>query len=335
MMILWVIIYSYLILSAIEYGTGYYLFYGKCVIRRGSEYDTLYPYLSPVSEITNFCFVLLFALVVTFSPDLFLNNQTQLAYAGILAIILILIKGTFFTLLEWFPNESHGHQVCLAGNGIVGVLIPPVLGISMVISEGGFSGPSAESPGTFAADLVTNVYFWSVMVIAVISIFYISAMYLTLFAHASKDETLSDHMRVHAIFWSMPTVLASVFVFIGLEKQNPIHFMRVLDYSWLFLLSLVCLFFAVLFVFLKRWYFLSFVLVMAQYFFALIGYTLSHLPYIIYPSIRIPEAAGRLDGNFWLLLIVTCLSFALVLFYLRTKARQIRKNEAFRKLNSK
>jgi cytochrome d ubiquinol oxidase subunit II len=74
---------------------------------------------------------------------------------------------------------------------------------------------------------------------------------------------------------------------------------------------------------------------MAQYFFALLGYTLSHLPYIMYPSIRISAEASRLAGNFWLLLIVMGLSFTLVLFYLRIKAKQIRKNEAFRKFNSK
>lgn len=335
MMVLWVIIYSYLILSSIDYGTGYYLFYGKVVVRKSAVYDPLHHYLSPVSEVANFCIVLLFALVITFSPDLFLNNRVQLEYSGILAIILILIKGTFFSLLDWFPVASHGHQICLAGNGLIGVLIPPVLGISMVISEGGYSGSNTGTPGGFAESLLTSVYFWSVMLIAVISVFYISAMYLTAFARSFKDETLSAEMRAHVIFWSMPTVLASIFVFIGLENQNPAHFLKVLDYSWMFLLSLTCLFFAVLFVFLKRWYVFSFILVMAQYFFALAGYTQSHLPYIIYYSVRVPEEISRNSGNVLMFLIVMCLSFALVLIYLRIKARQIIRNEAFRKKNTK
>lgn len=335
MVILWAIIYSYMILSAVDYGAGYYLFYGRTVVRKGSDYDALYQYLSPVSEIINFCMVLLFALVITFSPDLFLNNQTQLEFIGILAIILILIKGTFLTLSEWFPKESLRHQFCISGNGLTGMLIPPVMGISMVISEGGYSGPAVSNFGKFIISLITNVYFWSVIVIAVVSIFYISAMYLTSFAHSSKDETLSARMRSQAIFWSMPTVLASIFVFIGLEKQNPVHFMKVLDYSWLFLLSLACLFFAVVFVFLKRWYLMSFILVMAQYFFALLGYTLSHLPYIIYPSVRISAEVSRFTGSFWFLMIVMCLSFTLVLTYLRMKGRLVRRNAAFRKLNSK
>lgn len=333
MILLWILLYSYLILSSIDFGTSFYYFYGRTVYRQDSTFTLIHDYLSPVSEVINICFVLLFAAVISFSPDIFLGFQTQLAFSGILAVLLILLKGTFFALSELLPKESKVNSICIAGNGITGLFVPAALSISMVVSEGGFGSSGTDGIMVFVGKLLSSTYFWSVMIVTVVSIFYISSMYLTYFAHASRNETLSERMRGQALFWSMPTVLASGFVFVGLEIQNPDHFMNTLNESWMFLLSLICLLFAVMLVFIKRWYRLSFYLVMGQYFFALMGYGVSHLPYIIYPDLRVSASAARFTEGPLFFLAALILSFLAVIMVLIIKSSMVRHKSDLRRSN--
>lgn len=330
---LFVLIYSYMILASVDFGAGFYAFYTRIIKRNDSLFAPLHDYLSPVSEITNICFVLLFAAISGLSPDLSFRYQTPLGFVGILAVILILVKGTFFTLAELLQKNTTPAKICVAGNGIAGILVPAALSITMVVSEGGFADQGQHGPGMFIYGLLTNVYFWTVMLIAMTSVLYISAMYFVFFARACRNEELSEAMRYQALFLSMPVVLASGLVFLGLEIQNPDHFIRSLDFSWLFLLSLVCLLLAVTLVFRKRFYGLAFFLVMLQYFFALAGYGLSHLPYVIYPDIRIDETASALAEKSWVILAVLILSLGAVSAVLRIKSSMMRRNMAYKKQN--
>lgn len=330
---LWILIYSYLILASVDFGASFYLFYGQVFQKKERMYALLDDYLSPVSEVANICFVLLFAAVLSFSPDVSLVYQTPFLFTGIVAALLTLLKGTFYAMAELLSKKSGIRAFCVAGNGLTGVLIPPVLSIAMVVSEGGFSGTG--NVAFFMAQLGTNLYFWSVIVISIVSIFYISAMYFAHFARSCNNETLSDGMRNIALFWSMPTVAASGFVFLGLERQNPDHFMNALNFSWMFLLSLIFCLLAVTLLFLKRHYRLSFLFVMLQYLFALMGYSLSHLPYVIYPEIQLAPDLIGLSGSAWFISLTMALAVAVVASFLILKRSIVRRNAAFKRSNSK
>ncbi|MFX3618340.1 MAG: cytochrome d ubiquinol oxidase subunit II [Sporolactobacillus sp.] len=327
---LWIFIYCYMILASIDFGAGFYLFYGQNILKRGSLFLPIQEYLSPISELIHIAFILAFALFCGFSSEITLMYQTTLAAPGVLAILLILIKGTFFTAAELSQKKARLRRFCIAGNGITGLFIAPVLSIAMVISEGGFNG--RNNWWQFASQLVRNFYFWTVMLIAVVSILYISAIYFILVADTFGKGELSDGMRNFALFWSMPTVLASGLAFLGLENQNPDHFMKTLDNYGLFLLSLLCLLIAVTLVFMKRAYYLSFLSVMMQYFFALMGYTQSHLPYIIYPDIKLSSQSTRLIHSWWFILLAFLLSLAFVILTLFFKFRSIRRRAQFKQL---
>lgn len=330
---LWILIYCYLILACVDFGAGFYLFYGRVFQKKDEMYSLLDDYLSPASELANICFVLLFAAVLSFSPEISLLYQIPFLFTGIIAVALTLVKGTFFAMAELFSKDSKIRAICVAGNGLTGVLIPSVLSIAMVVSEGGFSGTGSFI--LFVERLGTNLYFWSVILIAMVSIFYISAMYFTFFASSCNNETLSERMRNSALFWSMPTVAASGFLFLGLERQNPDHFMNALDHSWMFLLSLVFCLLAVTLLFLKRNYRLSFLLVMLQYFFALMGYSLSHLPYVIYPQIQLSHNIVSLAMSVWFIPLAMILAFAAVASVLVYKRSLVRRNADFKRSNSR
>ncbi|RYM04617.1 cytochrome d ubiquinol oxidase subunit II [Sporolactobacillus sp. THM7-7] len=328
---LWVFIYSYLILASVDFGASFYLFYGQKCLHRDDVYAILNDFVSPVSEVINICVVFFFAALSGFFPEMTFYYRTPLAFSGILAVILTIAKGTFFAVGQLADKRSKLGKICAAGNGIAGVLIPAALSIAMVISEGGFVNGQTGSLSLFLKQLVTSVYFWTVMIIAVVSVFYISAMFLSLFARLNGNPSLSESMRHAALFWSMPTVVASGLVFLGLEYQNPSHFMAALNESWMFLLSLVCLLAAVALLFLKRGLYLSFLFVMLQYFFALLGYSLSHLPFVIYPDVRVLADVGSLVRSPLAFFGIMLASLAVPSGFFMLKIARIRRYIAFQR----
>ncbi|MCO7126254.1 cytochrome d ubiquinol oxidase subunit II [Sporolactobacillus shoreicorticis] len=322
LVVLWVVVYGYMIAASIDFGTGFYLFYGQTVKRLDRLYAPLQCWLSPISELMNIGFVLIFTAIIGLSPEMILNFQTPLVFCGVLAIFLTVIKGTFFALTELLPKEDKVRGVFLAGNGITGILIPAVLSIALVISEGGFSDVGTSALFPFVIRLFSNFYFWSVMLVAFTSIFYISAMYMVLFASKIEDHELVAHFRNKALFLSMPMVFTSGLVFLGLEMQNPEHFLRTLDHSWTFMLSLISLLIAVTLVFLKKYQWI-FILVMLQYFFALFGYTVSHFPYLIYPDIMIDHRLAAWAQSPWFFLIELLVAISALMSILAWREKRV------------
>jgi cytochrome d ubiquinol oxidase subunit II len=327
MITLWIIIYGYMITASIEFGTGFYLFYGQLLIKQERLYAPLQNWLSPVSELMNIGFVLIFTAVIGLSPEIVLNFQTPLVFCAVLAILLTVLKGAFFAMAELLPKGKKASKIFFAGNGVLGIFIPTVLSITLVISEGGFSMYGAGGLLPFLTYMFSNLYFWSVMVIAVVSIFYIGAMHLVHFASSIKNWELMNHFRNIALFMSMPTVLASGFVFLGIELQNPDHFLRMLGDSWLFMLSLICLLVSVTLVFLRKYRFV-FILVMLQYFFAFFGYTVTHLPFLIYPDIVIDSRLASWGQSGWFFLITLITAPALLSVFLLMRRRGVLRNAA-------
>ncbi|MCL1630986.1 cytochrome d ubiquinol oxidase subunit II [Sporolactobacillus sp. CPB3-1] len=317
---LWTIIYGYMIAASIDFGISFYIFYGYHLKKMAWLYEPLKSWQSPVSELMNIGFILLFTALVGWFPELVLNFQTPLVICGVLALFLTVFKGTFFALSELMPKQKNG--LFLAGNGIAGIFVPLALSIVLVISEGGFSSIGTGKPGSFVLALIGNVYFWSVMVLVIVSIFYISTMHLVHFSSRIGSKAMTEHFRNLALFLSMPMVVSSGLVFLGLERQNPDHFMRTLDLWWLFMLSLFCLLLSVTFVFIRR-YRGVLTLVALQYFFAFFGYTASHMPYLIYPDIVI---SGELDDwahSEWFFLAALLLAPSLFLWFLSRRERTV------------
>lgn len=329
-LLLWVLVYSYMMLASIDFGAAFYLFYGQVILKKENLFAPIHDYLSPLSELINIGFILLFAIICGLSPDIALMYQSTLAAPGVLAVILLLIKGTFFALAELTQKKSLANQIYVAINGVSGMLIPPVLSIAMVISEGGFTDEQYVNWLVLARLLLTNFYFWTVMIIAVVSILYISAMYFVGFSHLHSKDELSNGMRNFALFWSMPTVLASGLTFLGLENQNPDHFVRTLDHYWMFLLSLLCLLVAVTLIFVKHAYRLSFLAVMMQYYFALMGYTQTHMPYIIFPDVKLAATTSTRINSGWYVSLIFLLSLCVPALVIGLKNRIIRKNLQFK-----
>ncbi|MFB1081273.1 cytochrome d ubiquinol oxidase subunit II [Jeotgalibacillus sp. JSM ZJ347] len=282
--VLWLFLYGYLIVASIDFGAGFFAYYARVSKREHIMSKLISRYLSPVWEVTNVFFVFFFVGLVGFFPDTAYYYGTALLLPGSVAIILIAIRGSFYAFGNYGSKDS---TLYLFLYGATGLLIPAALSTALTISEGGYLTEDENGVTFLAGELFTSPYSWSVVLLAIVSVLFISASFLTYYADRAEDIDSRAIMRKFALWWSAPTIGASLLVFAGLRSHNAEHFERALDLWWMFGLSLVFFLIAVFLIQQKKKYGTAFLMVMLQFFFAFFGYGASHLPYILYPFITI------------------------------------------------
>ncbi|HET7627882.1 MAG TPA: cytochrome d ubiquinol oxidase subunit II [Bacillales bacterium] len=285
--VLWMFLYGYLIVASIDFGAGFFSFYEKLSRKPLVMNQLIGRYLSPVWEVTNVFFVFFFVGIVGFFPDTAYYYGTALLIPGSLALVLLAIRGSFYAFNHYGAKDSLLYSFIY---GATGLLIPAALSTAMTISEGGYIVEKGGRVVFLAGRLLTSFYSWSVVLLALVSVLFISAAFLTYYAAKAEDEPARRLLRQYTLFWSLPTILASVLVFIAMEQHNFTHFQNMLNQSYWFLLSLLFFLLAVWLIFSERHYGTAFFFVMLQFFFAFFGYGATHLPFILYPYIKLDSA---------------------------------------------
>lgn len=283
--VLWLFLYGYLIVASIDFGAGFFAYYGKVTKQDHVINKLISRYLSPVWEVTNVFFVFFFVGIVGFFPDTAYYYGTALLIPGSISLVLLAIRGSFYAFGN-YGSRDNGLYLFLYG--ATGLLIPASLSTALTISEGGFIEKRGETVVFLAKELFTSMYSWSVVILAIVSVLFISASFLTYYAARADDYKALEILRRFALFWSPPTILASFFVFVSLRQHNIRHFENIVDrYWWMFILSLLCFLIASVLIWMRKNYGTAFTFVMFQFFFAFFGYGASHLPYILDPYITI------------------------------------------------
>ncbi len=282
--VLWLFLYGYLIVASIDFGAGFFAYYGKLKKKEHIMNDLISRYLSPVWEVTNVFFVFFFVGLIGFFPDTAFYFGTSLLIPGSIVLVMLAIRGSFYAFGNYGSKDSQFYTFLY---GATGLLIPAAMSTALTMSEGGFIEETGGKVVFHAGELFTSFYSWSVVLLAIVSVLFISASFLTYYAHKAADLPALEELRGFALFWSPPTILASFLVFVALKTHNPVHFERMIDYSWMFAASLIFFLAAVTMIWKKTHYGTAFVMVMFQFFFAFFGYGVSHLPYILYPYITI------------------------------------------------
>ncbi|WP_173916622.1 cytochrome d ubiquinol oxidase subunit II [Halobacillus sp. Marseille-Q1614] len=286
--VLWFFLYGYLIVASVDFGAGFYAYYAKVTKKDHIMNQLISRYLSPVWEVTNVFFVFFFVGIVGFFPDSAYYYGQALLIPGSIAIVLLAIRGSFYAFENYGSKDNHLYMFLY---GATGLLIPASLSTTLTISEGGFIEESANGVRLLYGELFTSPYSWSVVVLAIVSVLYISSMFLTYYASKANDQPALEQVRKYALFWSSPTIIASLTTFIALSQHNPEHYQKAIDLWWVFGLSVAFFIIAVLLIYVKRFYGWAFVAVMLQFFFAFFGYGASHLPYILQPYITLTSGA--------------------------------------------
>jgi cytochrome bd ubiquinol oxidase subunit II len=306
--VLWTFLYGYLIIASIDFGAGFFSCYSMLTKKDHVINRIIDRYLSPVWEVTNVFLVFFIVGLVGFFPDTAYYYGTALLIPGSVALFLLTIRGSFYAFANYGARKSRAYLFLY---GMTGLFIPASLSTVLTISEGGFIEETEKGIVFHADRLLVSPYSWSVVFLAIVSILYISASFLTFYADRAGDIPARERLRAYALFWSFPTILASLWVFWSLSRHNPTHFEKAVVLWWMFAASFLCFLVAVWLVWKRRHLGTAFIFVMFQFAFAFYGYGISHLPELLYPYVTVQSALTH-SAMGWALVI----AFAAGLFLL-------------------
>ncbi|EGQ3468629.1 cytochrome d ubiquinol oxidase subunit II [Staphylococcus pseudintermedius] len=287
--VLWIFLFGYIIVASIDFGAGFFSLHAKLFGQSHEINDLIQRYLNPVWEVTNVFFVFFFVGIVGFFPDTAYYYGTVLLIPGSIALILLSIRGAFYAFENYGQDSKLSWLMLYA---VSGLLIPASLSTALTISEGGYIIESSSGNVDLNwTELLLSPFGWAVVLLAIVSVLYISSGFLTFYAHRAKDTSAYQLMRKWFLMWGAPMIMISLFVFLSLRIQNEAHFMSaVFDYGWLFIISFIAFAIAGVLTLLKKAHGIAFIFVIIQMGTAFFGYGLSKLPYILYPYVHIDDA---------------------------------------------
>ncbi|MDK4090896.1 cytochrome d ubiquinol oxidase subunit II [Staphylococcus pseudintermedius] len=287
--VLWIFLFGYIIVASIDFGAGFFSLHAKLFGQSHEINDLIQRYLNPVWEVTNVFFVFFFVGIVGFFPDTAYYYGTVLLIPGSIALILLSIRGAFYAFENYGQDSKLSWLMLYA---VSGLLIPASLSTALTISEGGYITESSSGNVDLNwTELLLSPFGWAVVLLAIVSVLYISSGFLTFYAHRAKDTSAYQLMGKWFLMWGAPMIMMSLFVFLSLRIQNEAHFMSaVFDYGWLFIISFIAFAIAGVLTLLKKAHGIAFIFVIIQMGTAFFGYGLSKLPYILYPYVHIDDA---------------------------------------------
>lgn len=182
--VLWTFLFGYILIASIDFGAGFFNAYGLFTNRQHILTKIIQRYLSPVWEVTNVFLVFFFVGVVGFFPKTAFYYGTTLLVPVSIAIVLLAIRGSYYAF-ETYGSRSHKGYAFMYG--LSGLLLPSALSIVLTISEGGFVLMQNGNPVLDYWALFSSPLTWSIVVLSISSVLYISAVFLTWYAN--KDRT--------------------------------------------------------------------------------------------------------------------------------------------------
>lgn len=321
--ILWLILYAYIIISFIDFGTGFYIYYGKWQRKERKLVTLISGYLSPLWEITNLLLILFIVGMITLFPSMSYYYGSTFMLPGGIAMILVMIRSSYYAFEGYGAKDSRIYMFIY---GVTGLLIPAAFSTAFVISEGGLI---VENDGGLIFskwELLTSGFSWSIVIFAIINVLFVSACFLTAYAKRARDLESFEILRKFALFWSIPYLMSSILVFINLKFRNPEHFTHLLQIWWLVASAFVCFVIGVGCIYYRKYLKVSFIMVLAQLFCYFVAYGISHLPYILYPYVSVKDI--QIDNMavimFVIIITVTLIILSMSIKYLLTVLRENR-----------
>ncbi|MEI3604927.1 cytochrome d ubiquinol oxidase subunit II [Pseudogracilibacillus sp. SE30717A] len=285
--VLWTFLFGYIIVGSIDFGAGFFNAYNLITDKKHRLTNIIQRYLSPVWEVTNVFLVFFFVGIVGFFPKTAYYYGTTLLVPVSIAILLLAIRGSYYAFETY---GARGHKGYSFMYGLSGLLLPASLSIVLTISEGGFVFLVDNKPVLDYFALFINPLTWSIVLLSITAVLYISAVFLTWYAHKANDVAATNLMRKYALIWAFPTIITAGGIIYWLHFHNPEHFEHILRLSWMFVISFILFLGTVWLLWKKRNYGFAFWLLVGQFAFAFYGYGLSHYPYLLYPYLTIYDS---------------------------------------------
>lgn len=286
--VLWLFLYFYVIVASIDFGAGFFNAYSAFTNKQHLLTNVIQRYLSPVWEVTNVFFVFFFVGIVGFFPQSAFYYGTTLLVPASIALILLAIRGSYYAFATYGAKINHRGYIYMYG--LSGLLLPASLSPVLAISEGGFMQLENGQPYLDYWALFTSPLMWSIVVLAIAAVLYISAVFLTWYADKAGDAKATGLLRKYALIWALPTIITATGIIYELRSHNVEHYERMLDFWWLFALSALMFIGTVFLLWKRRNYGTAFILLAGQFFTAFFAYGISHYPYLLYPYLTIYDS---------------------------------------------
>ncbi|MEI4770300.1 cytochrome d ubiquinol oxidase subunit II [Psychrobacillus sp. FJAT-51614] len=307
--VLWTFLFGYLIVASIDFGAGFFNAYSLLTGRQHILTNIIQRYLSPVWEVTNVFLVFFFVGIIGFFPKTAYYYGTTLLVPASIALILLAIRGSYYAFETY---GSRGHKGYSFMYGLAGLFIPAALSIVLTISEGGFITMVNDAPVLDYNALFTSPLTWSIVVLSLSAVLYISAVFLTWYANKAGDKEATKLMRKYALVWAFPTIITALGIMVELRSHNPEHYANLLEIWWAFGLSFLLFIGTVWLLFKKRSYGKAFWLLVGQFLIAFFAYGFAHRPYLLYPYLTIYDSFTN-EAMAISLIIAFILGFALLI----------------------
>ena len=285
--VLGVFLFGYIIVASIDFGAGFFNAFSTLTGKGHILTKVIQRYLSPVWEVTNVFLVFFFVGIVGFFPKTAYYYGSTLLVPASIAIILLAIRGAYYAFTT-YGGLKHKRYTILYG--LTGLFIPASLSIVLTISEGGFVTMKDSGPVLDYWALFTSPLSWSIVVLSLTSVLYISAVFLTWYAQKAKDRQAANLLRKYALVWAVPAIITAAGIIVEMKNHNPEHYERLVDVWWLFGLSLIFFAGTVYLLWQRIAYGLAFWLLVGQFTLAFLAYGISHYPYLMYPYLTIYDS---------------------------------------------
>jgi cytochrome d ubiquinol oxidase subunit II len=286
--ILWMFLFCYIILASIEFGAGFLLFWARVRKWPHEVEEIIERYLSPFWEVTNVFLIAFIVGLVGFFPPAAYYYGTVLLLPGSLALVLLVLKGTFFAYCHYAKVRHWAYYLL---QGLAGLLLPTVLVSLIPVSEGGFVTEENGKLQLLFDKVMSSPLQWTFVLFALLSVMFVSAVFLNFYANRAGAPVAAAKFRAVALNMGLPALGAGAFILLPLANVRPEHFLSIAtDYSWLLLISGALFVTAYMLLQKNKYSGWTFLLVIAQYAFAVMAYGYSHLPYLLYPYLNIHDA---------------------------------------------
>ncbi|MDN7243658.1 cytochrome d ubiquinol oxidase subunit II [Planococcus sp. N028] len=286
--VLWLFLFFYVIVGSIDFGAGFFNAYSAFTNKQHILTKIIQRYLSPVWEVTNVFFVFFFVGMVGFFPQTAYYYGTTLLVPASLALILLSIRGSYYAFATYGAKINHRGYIYMYG--LSGLLLPAALSPVLAMAQGGFINMVDGSPKLDYWALFTSPLTWSIVVLSLTAVLYISAVFLTWYANKAGDVKATDLMRKYALIWAGPAIITATGIIYELRAHNVENFNRLLDLWWAFGISALLFLGTVFLIWKRRNYGLAFILLVGQFFTAFFAYGASHYPYLLYPHLTIYDS---------------------------------------------
>ena len=286
--VLWVFLLGYVIVASIDFGAGFFNAYSLWRGKHQIISKIIRRYLSPVWEITNVFLVFFFVGIVGFFPDAAKYYGTVLLIPASIALVLLAIRGSYYAFESY--GTLNGNKWYALAYGVSGLLIPASLSVVLTISEGGFIKETGTGIVLDYVALFTSPLSWAIVVLSVVSVLYISSVFLTWYSNFAGDLPARELMRKYALIWAAPMFISALGIIYELRRTESWHFENMLKFWWLFALSAIVFFVSVWLLYQRKRFGLALILLFVQFALAFFAYGISHYPYLLHPYLSIEES---------------------------------------------